>query len=70
MIIYKVPHREINGDLRGFSHHLLKSEAKKAFKEKGADENLGDEVEELELAMNKHDIIRFLNQNYSYPDNG
>lgn len=71
MKIYKVPHRELDGDEHsGYSYHLSKREAQKTFKEAGANPNRGDEIEELELAMNKHDVIDFLNTHCSHPDNG
>jgi hypothetical protein len=70
MIIYKVPTRGDGDEHSGYSYHFSKREAKNKFKESGASTERGDEVEELELAMNKHDILRFLNLHCAHPDNG
>lgn len=53
----------------GFRYYLSKSEAKKMHKQEG-DEAQGDSVEELELSMNKWDVISFLNAYCAHPDNG
>lgn len=73
MKIYKVPtrqERQTGDEHTGYIYTLSKREATKAFKENNADPGRGDEIDTLELAMNKHDIIRFLNENCGYPDNG
>lgn len=73
MKIYKVPTREdnpITDEHTGYFWTTSKTEAKKVFKEKQADSERGDEIEEVELAMNKWDVIRFLNEHCSHPDNG
>lgn len=75
MIIYKVPTRnkpeedEDDGHT-GFVWTLSKREAMKIYKNNGAQSDRGDDIQECELAVNKHDIIRFLNQHCDFPDNG
>lgn len=75
MKVYKVPMRniqEIDEDdgHTGYVWTLSKREATKLFNENGADQNRGDEIEELEFAMNKRSVIEFLNDHCSHPDNG
>lgn len=71
MKVYKVPSRDEKKDeSKGYTWHLTKTEAKKAFKENNANEAVGDEIEELEFSMNKWDVVQFLNIHCSHPDNG
>lgn len=74
MKIYQVPTRRDPSDggdeHTGYFYTLSKREANKVFKEQGAQPELNDKVRELELAMNKYDIVRFLNAHCSHPDNG
>lgn len=73
MIIYKVPTREnfpVDDSHTGYFWTLSKREAVKVFKEKNANEDREDKIEELELSMNRHDLIDFLNTHCSFPDNG
>lgn len=71
MIIYKVPTREGNRDEHtGYVWTFSKREANAIFKERGAEEAQRDKIEACPLAMNKHDIIRFLNRHAGHPDNG
>ncbi len=73
MKIYKVPKRNngLSGDEHtGYYYTTSKREATAFFKENGADPAMGDKIQELTLAMNKWDVIRFLNAHCSHPDNG
>lgn len=75
MKIYKVPTRldpneGMGDDHTGYYFTSSKRDANNVFKIQGAQPELNDQIEELELAMNKHDIIRFLNVHCSHPDNG
>lgn len=73
MKIYKVPKRDYkpsSDEHTGYFYTTSKREANKFFKENGADPTIGDEIEELTLAMNKWDVVRFLNTHASHPDNG
>lgn len=54
----------------GYVWTLSKREANEIFKNKGADPERGDGIQECELSVNKHDIIRFLNEHCDFPDNG
>lgn len=86
MKIYQVPKRtlvepefsELNegwetgsGDEHaGYFYTLSKREAYKVFKNCGADPAVGDKITEINVAMNKYDIVAMLNQHASHPDNG
>jgi len=72
MKIFKVPKRAMidNDEHEGYFYTTSKSEAKTFFKGNGADEKVGDKIEEISVAMNKHDLIAFLNIHCSHPDNG
>ncbi len=70
MKIYRTTVRTTNGMVTkihsGFKYSLSKSRAKKAHKEEAC-EISGDVIEELELYMNKWDVIRFLNAHCHHP---
>lgn len=75
MKIYKVatrniPERDEDDGHTGYIWTLSKREANKIFKSDGADPKRGDEIEELDLIMNKTSIINFLNTHCGFPDNG
>lgn len=75
MTVYKVPHRSIPGRDEDDGHNgyywtTSKSDADRNFKENGGDTERGDKVLKIELAMNKSDLIAFLNAYCSWPDNG
>lgn len=70
MIIYKVPLRSDGDEHSGYDWTYSKREANKTFKEGGADPQRGDKIQEIELAFNKSDLLRFLKAHCGYPDNG
>jgi hypothetical protein len=75
MKVYKVPKRndpntEADDGHAGYIYTYSKREANTLFKEGGADPKRGDEIEELEFAMNKRSVLEFLNLHCSHPDNG
>lgn len=69
MIIYRTAKRNYDQSHNGFIYHISKSEAKKAHNET-AIEQIGDKIEIFDIALNKLDVINFLNNWCSYPDNG
>jgi hypothetical protein len=70
MKIYRVTYYNHEDGSQGFEWFLGKSEAKKAQKEWNESQDGDRELEELEIAFNKHDVVSFLNAYCVYPDNG
>jgi hypothetical protein len=73
MKIYRVQSRRDGQESDGFTWFLSKREATKLHKSNQLEidgEAQGDEVEEFDVSMNKHDIISFLNSYCAYADNG
>lgn len=70
MKIYRATKREDGDAHAGYKFFFSKREAKLFQKDENFVSGVVDEVDELEVSMNKCDVLAFLNAYASHPDNG